>query len=196
MRRPYDEDDDEEPWDADIDPEEMITNPSSTEIDMSLLEAQEDEFGDNEEEPSLDDFEDDTEPSESSEDEFGDNEEEFPEESVTPAEDLDIPAVRTASLGRLRGKIPLPAPEEKPAEPEEDEFGDFEEEEPEESAEPAPAAVPPARKRQAAARPQAPEAENAAAEASKPTSDEPMYDNTGLGGFANALVGLFTRRRK
>ena len=202
MRRPYDEDDDEEPWDADIDPEDMITNPSSTEIDMSLLEAQEDEFGDNEEEPSLDDFEDDTEPSGSSEgtddefgddDEFRDNEEESPEEPATPAEDLDIPAVRTASLGRLRGKIPLPAPEEKPAEPEEDEFGDFEEEEPEESAEPA---VPPARKRQAAARPQTPEAETAAAKASKPASEEPMYDNTGLGGFANALVGLFTRRRK
>ena len=199
MRRPYDEDDDEEPWDADIDPEDMITNPSSTEIDMSLLEAQEDEFGDNEEEPSLDDFEDDTEPSGGSEgtddefgddDEFRDNEEESPEEPATPAEDLDIPAVRTASLGRLRGKIPLPAPEEKPAEPEEDEFGDFEEEEPEESAEPA---VPPARKRQAAARSQAPEAKTAAAGSA---SEEPMYDNTGLGGFANALVGLFTRRRK
>ena len=93
---------------------------------------------------------------------------------------------------------PVPAVEEKPAEPEEDEFGDFEEEEPAVPAV-APAAVPavpPARKRQAAARPQVSEVEPAKAEASKPASEEPMYDNTGLGGFANALVGLFTRRRK
>ena len=210
MRRPYDdEDDDEDPWDAELDPDELVENPSSADIDTSVQQAYEDEFGDDEEETSLDDFDD----GDADTDEFGDNEEGTPDEFGDNEEgtpDVDIPVVRTASLGRLRGRVRLPesepeTPEDAPEDtPETDEFGDMEEggaltdldgfgEE-----EPVQAAPPPRRRH---ARPprhehqiqDTPFADN---DVSPEENDEPMYDNVGLGGFANKLVSLFSRGRK
>lgn len=197
-------DDDEEPWDAELSEEDRITNPSAEDISAAIeLLAEEDE-----EEPASEDAEDDEFASESNLededgkiDEFGDYdapegeydapEGEFEEDGDTLGDLIQTPAPRAASIARLRGKIHTPVAEdegEADEVAEDDIEGDLDDFEEAEESMVAPA--PRARQRQASAG-----AEEFVSEPEE-EPDEPMYDNVGLGGLANAIVGLFSRKRK
>lgn len=200
-------DDDEEPWDAELSEEDRITNPSAEDISAAIeLLAEEDE-----EEPASEDAEvveddefapeSDLEGEDGEIDEFGDydahegeydaSEGEYEEDGDTLGDLIQTPAPRAASIARLRGKIHTPVAEDEEEADEvaeddiEDDLDGFEEAE-----ESMVAPAPRVRQRQASAGAEefVPEPEE--------EPDEPMYDNVGLGGLANAIVGLFSRKRK
>lgn len=197
-------DDDEEPWDAELSEEDRITNPSAEDISAAIeLLAEEDE-----EEPASEDAEvvedDEFAPESDLEDEDGEIDEfddydapegeydapegEYEEDGDTLGDLIQTPAPRAASIARLRGKIHTPVAEDEEGADEDDIESDLDGFEEAEESMVAPA--PRARHRQASAG-----AEEFVSEPEE-EPDEPMYDNVGLGGLANAIVGLFSRKRK
>ena len=194
-----------EDWeDEEEEEDELIPNASVAETSKAIIaeaEAQSLDIADDDDEYDADITPDDITPDGTEDDEFGDNEEdefgdneEEPENSDISSLDIVKPRVpvRAAGMSRVRGKVKglSETPQNAPETPVDDiDWGEAEEEDE------TPCTPPPRAPRK---RPQtagfAPETE--ISDEGTVESDEPMYDNTGLGGLANAIVGLFTRRKK